>query len=119
MGTKPLVDNGTFRRIADCPTPWPCFVIAVRNEILEKEMAVITQILEIINATTEEFKSIPSIDRTLASKYNQKIEDIQEWLRVTHWSQKQIDKITIEKVQNQLHTLNIIEKMASYETIVK
>ena len=82
-------------------------------------MAVITQILEIINATTEEFKSIPSIDRTLASKYNQKIEDIQEWLRVTHWSQKQIDKITIEKVQNQLHTLNIIEKMASYETIVK
>ncbi len=117
--TKPLVDNGTFRRIADCPTPWPCFVIAVRNEILEKEMAVITQILEIINATTEEFKSIPSIDRTLASKYNQKIEDIQEWLRVTHWSQKQIDKITIEKVQNQLHTLNIIEKMASYETIVK
>jgi len=31
--TKPLVDNGTFRRIADCPTPWPCFVIAVRNEI--------------------------------------------------------------------------------------
>ena len=117
--TKPLVDNGTFRRIADCPTPWPCFVIAVRNEILENEMGVITQILEIINATTEEFKNIPSIDRTLASKYNQKIEDIQEWLRVTHWSQKQIDKTTIEKVQNQLHTLNIIEKMASYETIVK
>lgn len=117
--TKPLVDNGTFRRIADCPTPWPCFVIAVRNEVLEKEMPVISQILEIINATTEEFKSIPSIDRTLASKYNQKIEDIQEWLRVTHWSQKQIDKITIEKVQNQLHTLNIIEKMTSYETIVK
>ncbi|MVO08422.1 ABC transporter substrate-binding protein [Flavobacterium sp. TP390] len=117
--TKPLVDNGTFRRIADCPTPWPCFVIAVRNEILEKEMPVISQILEIINATTEEFKSIPSIDRTLASKYNQKIEDIQEWLRVTHWSQKQIDKTTIENVQNQLHTLNIIEKMASYETIVK
>ena len=34
--TKPLVDNGTFRRIADCPTPWPCFVIAVRNEVLKK-----------------------------------------------------------------------------------
>ena len=29
--TKPLVDNGIFRRIADCPTPWPCFVIAVRD----------------------------------------------------------------------------------------
>ena len=117
--TKPLVDNGTFRKIADCPTPWPCFVIAVRNEIIEKHPHVIEQILEIINITTSEFKMIPSIDRMLASKYNQKIEDIQEWLSLTHWSQKQIDKKTLEKVQEQLHSLNIIEKTVPFETIAK
>ncbi|WP_430400686.1 substrate-binding domain-containing protein [Flavobacterium sp.] len=117
--TKPLVDNGIFRRIADCPTPWPCFVIAVRNEVLEKYPHVIDQILEIINATTSEFKMIPSIDRMLASKYNQKIEDIQEWLSLTHWSQKQIDKKTLNKVQEQLHSLNIIEKTVPFETIAK
>jgi hypothetical protein len=33
--TKPLVDKGIFRRIGIVP-PWPCFVIAVRDEILEK-----------------------------------------------------------------------------------
>jgi len=32
--TKPLVDQGIFRRLADCPTPWPCFVIAVRHTFL-------------------------------------------------------------------------------------
>ncbi|WP_264558679.1 substrate-binding domain-containing protein [Flavobacterium sp. N2270] len=117
--TKPLVDNGTFRKIADCPTPWPCFVIAVRNEILEEKPHVIEQILEIINTTTSEFKMIPSIDRMLASKYNQKIEDIQEWLSLTHWSQKQIDKKTLNKVQEQLYTLNIIEKRVPFETIAK
>ncbi|MEZ4853373.1 substrate-binding domain-containing protein [Flavobacterium sp.] len=117
--TKPLVDNGTFRKIADCPTPWPCFVIAVRNEILEKEPHIIEHILEIINTTTEEFKYIPSIDRTLASKFNQKIEDIREWLSLTQWSQKQIDKKTIEKVQQQLFSLNIIEKIAPFEAIAK
>ena len=117
--TKPLVDNGTFRRVADCPTPWPCFVIAVRNEVLENNSHVIEQILEIINATTVEFKMIPSIDRTLATKYNQKLEDIQEWLSLTQWSQKQLDKKTVEKVQNQLHSLNIIEKIVPYEAIVK
>lgn len=117
--TKPLVDNGTFRRVADCPTPWPCFVIAVRNEVLENNSHIIEQILEIINATTEEFKMIPSIDRTLATKYNQKLEDIQEWLSLTRWSQKQLDKKTVEKVQNQLHSLNIIEKIVPYEAIVK
>jgi len=117
--TKPLVDDGTFRRVGDCPTPWPCFVIAVRNEILETQPHIIEQILEIINTTTEEFKHIPSIDRTLASKYNQKLEDIQEWLSLTQWSQHQLDKKTLDKIQNQLYTLNIIEKVAPYEMIVK
>lgn len=117
--TKPLVDKGIFRKIEECPTPWPCFVIAVRDEVLENDPYIIEQILEIINTTTEEFKQIPSIDRTLASKYNQKIEDIQEWLSMTNWSQKQIDIKTLEKVQNQLHTLKIIEKIVPFEMIVK
>lgn len=117
--TKPLVDNGTFRRVADCPTPWPCFVIAVRNEVLANNSNIIEQILDIINATTEEFKYIPSIDRTLANKYNQKLEDIQEWLSLTQWSQKQIDKNTLEKVQNQLLSLNIIENKLPFEAIAK
>lgn len=117
--TKPLVDNGTFRRVADCPTPWPCFVIAVRNEVLEKHSNTIAQILEIINMTTEEFKLIPSIDRTLASKYNQKLEDIQEWLSITHWSQKNLDVETLNKIQNQLFDLKIIDKKGTFAEIVK
>jgi ABC-type nitrate/sulfonate/bicarbonate transport system substrate-binding protein len=117
--TKPLVDNGTFRRIADCPTPWPCFVIAVRNEFLEKNTSTIDLILEIINNTTIEFKQIPSIDRTLASRYNQKLEDIQEWLKITRWSQKKLDKVTFDKVQNQLIELNLIQNKISFERVVK
>ena len=117
--TKPLVDNGTFRRIADCPTPWPCFVIAVRNEFLNNNNSTIELILEIINNTTIEFKSIPSIDKTLASRYNQKLEDIQEWLRLTRWSQKKLDSATFDKVQNQLFELNLIENKSPYEAVVK
>lgn len=117
--TKPLVDNGTFRRIADCPTPWPCFVIAVRTEFLEQNEHIIKQILEIINTTTEEFKQIPSIDRTLAFKFNQKLENVQEWLSLTQWSQQQITPKTIEKIQKQLHTLNIIEKIVPFECLAK
>jgi len=117
--TKPLVDNKTFRRIADCPTPWPCFVIAVKNEVLKKHPNTIAQILEIINMTTEEFKMIPSIDRTLASKYNQKIEDIQEWLTLTQWSQTNLNEKMLNKIQNQLFDLNIIDKKGTFAEIVK
>lgn len=117
--TKPLVDNGTFRRIADCPTPWPCFVIAVRDEVLEKHPGTITRILEIINQTTAEFKDIPSIDRTLASKFNQKPEDIREWLALTKWSQKPLTEEMLNKVQNQLFDLSVIDKKGIFAEIVK
>ncbi len=117
--TKPLVDKGIFRRIDDCPTPWPCFVIAVREEILKKYPNAIAQILEIINITTQEFKEIPSIDRTLATKYHQKIEDIQEWLRLTEWSQKPLPEKMLNKIQNQLFDLKIIEKKGTFAELVK
>lgn len=117
--TKPLVDKGIFRKIADCPTPWPCFVIAVRNEFLEKNIGGIELILEIINNTTREFKDIPSIDRTLASKYHQKIEDIQEWLRLTKWSQKPLEEKMLNKIQNQLFDLKIIDKKGTFAELVK
>jgi ABC-type nitrate/sulfonate/bicarbonate transport system substrate-binding protein len=117
--TQPLVDKGIFRRIADCPTPWPCFVIAVRNEVLEQHPKIIEQILDIINTTTEEFKLIPSIDRTLASNYNQKVEAIQEWLKLTRWSQKQMTNQTLDKIMEQLLKLQIIDKKLPKESILK
>ncbi|MFT3796312.1 substrate-binding domain-containing protein [Flavobacterium sp.] len=117
--TKPLVDKGIFRRIADCPTPWPCFVIAVTDEMLQKHPGTIRRILEIINNTTIEFKEIPSIDRTLASKYNQKIEDIREWLSLTKWSQKPLSEQMLNKVQNQLLALSVIDKKGIFAEIVK
>jgi len=117
--TKPLVDKGIFRKVADCPTPWPCFVIAVRNEFLESNRQTIALLLEIINNTTIEFKEIPSIDRTLATKYNQKLEDIQTWLSLTKWAQKSLEEKVLNKIQNQLFDLKIIEKKGTFAEIVK
>ena len=116
--TKPLVDEGIFRRIGDCPSPWPCFVIAVRNEFIENNEDDLRTILKIINATTSEFKSIPSIDRTIANRYDQELEDVQEWLSLTEWSQKVIDEPTIHNVQNQLLELNIIPNKANYLDLI-
>jgi ABC-type nitrate/sulfonate/bicarbonate transport system substrate-binding protein len=117
--TKPLVDKGIFRKVADCPTPWPCFVIAVRNEFLEQHRQTVALLLEIINNTTLEFKEIPSIDRTLASKYNQQLEDIQAWLSLTKWAQKPLEEKVLNKIQNQLYDLKIIEKKGTFAEIVK
>ena len=109
--TKPLVDNGTFKFITDCPTPWPCFVIAGNHEFLLQNESLVKHILEIINNYTLEFKNIPSIDRTFANRYNQGLVDIQEWLSLTRWSQEQLSQETLSEVITKLDALDLLGTM--------
>ena len=118
--TKPLVDNGTFRRVGDCPTPWPCFVIAVRNEVLEKNTAEVKKVLDIINAQTSDFKNIVNIDEILAERYEQKLEDIQKWLKITEWNHgKPITKNLVTRIQNKMIRFNVIEEKKNSGEFIK
>ena len=114
--TKPIVDKGIFKRIGECPTPWPCFVIAVSSEVLDNHSNAIGTVLDIINTKTAAFKSISGIDNILANRYHQKTEDINEWLKLTEWSQKKPDKATFDKVQEELYSLDIIENKTTFES---
>jgi len=116
--TKPIVDNGVFRRIDNCPSPWPCFVIAVREEFIENNKEELKTILKIINNTTSSFKDIPSIDKSIANRYEQKLEDVQEWLNITEWSQELINKETLMNVQKELFALQIIPEIVEYDKLI-
>lgn len=117
--TKPLVDKGIFRRVGDCPTPWPSFVIAVREDVLQENPDEIKKLLNSINEQTRVFKSIPNIDSVLATKFQQKIEDIQQWLKLTEWSQNNLSEEMTDSIQNQLLELQIIDKKATFINLVK
>ncbi len=108
--TKPLVDNHTFRRLADCPTPWPCFVIAARNEAIKYDCQELKLMLNILNQQTRNFKEIPNIDQTLADRYEQKPEDIRKWLSMTTWSNEQLSQEELEGIQQKLLQLGLISK---------
>lgn len=113
--TKPLVDNKTFRRLDDCPTPWPCFVIAATANFIKEKKSVLDHILEVIHTYTSEFKMIPSIDRTISVRYEQQINDVRDWLSKTVWGQKQVTKEDVMKVQNRLKSLDLIAEIKSSE----
>ncbi len=115
--TKPFVDKGVFRKIGDCPTPWPCFVIAVTDTFLKENQNSLNTILEIINQTTSTFKNIPQIDQILADRYHQKTDDIQEWLTLTEWSKKKLSEKVLNNIQNQLIKLSIIDKKGNFAEI--
>lgn len=118
--TKPFVDEGTFRRIDNCPTPWPCFVIAVRNEVLENNFEEVKKVLEVINNKTKDFKNNENIDKILAERYQQKLVDINQWLKITHWNAKKpITKNLITRIQNKMVQFNVIQEKKNSKGFIK
>ena len=103
--------NGIFRKVGECPTPWPCFVVAVRNEVLENNFEDVKKVLDIINFETKYFKKRFAIDQTLANRYEQQLEDIQQWLKITEWNDgKPITKNLITRIQNKMVQFNVIKE---------
>ncbi|MGB5647276.1 MAG: ABC transporter substrate-binding protein, partial [Muriicola sp.] len=78
----------------------------------------IKHVLEIINQYTSEFKMIPSIDRTLANRYNLALEDVREWLNITQWTQDQLSIQVIDIVQDTLYNLQLISKKVNSADIL-
>lgn len=115
--TKPLVDDCTFRLVADCPTPWPCFVIAATDECIKNESEALNSMLQVLNTETENFKLQKNIDIQLSERYQQKLEDIRKWLDLTRWSQTQISEEDLEIVQKNLIDLNLINKKVAIENL--
>ncbi|WCM42727.1 substrate-binding domain-containing protein [Flavobacterium sp. CBA20B-1] len=116
--TQPIVYQGVFRRIGVCPTPWPCFMIVARKDFYNQNKALVNNLIETINQTTAEFKMIPSIDKTLASVFNQKLEDIQQWLQITKWSQKKPTETQFNQIIADLIQFKIINQPLSYSEVV-
>lgn len=117
--TQPIVDKGIFKRIGVCPTPWPCFMIVARKDFYVENKAMVNHILQIINQTTREFKMIPSIDKTLASVFNQKLTDIQQWLQITHWSQEKLNEPQFNSIIADLIKYKLINKPLAYQDVVR
>jgi len=121
--TKPYVYDKTVRRIGNIESPWPCFVIAVRNEVLEKDKKAIKNLIKVINKQLKEFRN-PLENKELialfSKRYNLKTEDIKDWLSITKWSRKKnISKKMISKVQKKLKQFGVIEKTISVDLLIE
>lgn len=116
--TKPYVDNGVFRLIGESPTPWPSFVIAVRNDVLEKEEKSIATILDVINSVTTDFKDIEGIDKVIADEFGQKTSDVSKWLSLTEWDNKQLTNKELKSVLEKLIQLELIENKLPIQNIL-
>lgn len=84
--TKPIVDAGEFRRVDERVVPWPAFVIAVRNDVLENKRDEVEQVLKKIGSSCALLKSDPAACEVIAHRYDLLRSDVQDWLESTCWS---------------------------------
>jgi ABC-type nitrate/sulfonate/bicarbonate transport system substrate-binding protein len=97
--TKPYVDSGQLRRVGEYLTPWPCFVIAVRDEMLESDPDNITRMLRVIHDSCDQFMQDPEAIHLVSKRYNQKLKDVERWFHSTEWaihgwvSNKMVDSV--------------------------
>ncbi|MDG1961925.1 MAG: ABC transporter substrate-binding protein [Flavobacteriaceae bacterium] len=108
--TKPFVDQGLVRCIDLCPTPWPCFVIAVHQDFLANHPEHLESILTTINTETKIFKERPGLIQALSLRYGQDPDDLRRWLEDTQWSCSGLTEKALNAVQEELVNLELISE---------
>lgn len=81
--TQPLVDAGEFRRVGVQPTPWPSFVIAVRDEVLAGRTTEVGRVVDAVVAEATGLHDRPGIEATLAERYGLSADAVRGWLAST------------------------------------
>ncbi len=120
--TKPYVDSGELRRIGETVTPWPCFVIAVRNEILENHPDEISKLLKVIYKSCNDFmfqadaKSVST--QMVSERYDLRISDVKEWFAITKWATDTvISRAVIRNVVDTLNDVGVLDQSIEPEAL--
>eukprot|EP00730_Choanoeca_flexa_P001746 TRINITY_DN10766_c0_g4_i4.p1 TRINITY_DN10766_c0_g4~~TRINITY_DN10766_c0_g4_i4.p1 ORF type:complete len:584 (+),score=136.26 TRINITY_DN10766_c0_g4_i4:64-1815(+) len=78
--TKPYHDDGTVRRIGDITTPWPCFMLAAQQGVVDAKLRHIQSALAAVHEAAllfhQETQTMPA---EIAQRYKLKLEDAQAW----------------------------------------
>jgi ABC-type nitrate/sulfonate/bicarbonate transport system substrate-binding protein len=111
--TKPFVEKGKCRCIGEVVTPWPCFVIAVRTEILDQHAELIDKMCQIVGDRAKLLKEDENSNETFSWRYHLETEDVKLWLSETNWNYNMnFSEDSFDNTIATLSQLNLIEPKA-------
>ncbi|MCB0327370.1 MAG: hypothetical protein KDD52_07105 [Bdellovibrionales bacterium] len=99
--TSPFVESFEFARIAERPSPWPCFVIAVAPSFLKANQSKIGILLKALQKQCDDIKNSSESYQEISQVYDLPYSMTMDWLNGTRWriSQKNLDQV--------LHTVQL------------
>lgn len=107
--TFPYTEQGKCRSIDEVVTPWPCFVIAVRENIAENHPDLLKKICSIVNQKAYEVKYDENTVEIISWRYNLHSGQVQNWLNETDWNYDAIEyPLAFDQVIRYLLKLNLL-----------
>ncbi|MEM9132792.1 MAG: ABC transporter substrate-binding protein [Actinomycetota bacterium] len=86
--TRPLVESGEFRQVATQLTPWPSFVIAVRDDVLTGRTAEVGRVVDAVVAQAVALHRRTGVVDELANRYGLGTDTVVEWLDATTFARR-------------------------------
>ncbi len=107
--THPYVEQDKCRYVGEVVTPWPCFAIAVRNEIFEKYPDELNQLFEIVAQKAKMLKENENAADIISWRYNLRHDQVSKWLNETDWNYNAIEyPLAFEKAVSYLLMLDLL-----------
>ncbi len=108
--TFPYTEQGKCRYIDEVVTPWPCFVIAVREEVLNENSALLKEMCRVVNEKALEVKKSENTVEVISWRYNLRLGQVENWLIETDWNYNGIeDPLAFDKTIRYLLKLKLIQ----------
>jgi ABC-type nitrate/sulfonate/bicarbonate transport system substrate-binding protein len=88
--TSPFVQKGSCKNIGQINTPWPCFVIACRAEVLTEHSEIIHALINRVKSMANQVKSDSQSPEKLAWRYHLQENEVAQWLQETEWNLQEV-----------------------------
>lgn len=108
--TQPYVTNKYFRRVGECPTPWPCFVLVGRKDHINANKEDLSRLVDLIINSAHSVKHDEQSDVEIAKMYDLELDQVRLWKSETQWaSDRKVSPNIIKEVFEYLHKLGLVE----------
>ena len=108
--TKPLVDDGRFRRVADFTAPWPAFAVCASDAVLSRHGGLLRALLATVLERAAAVAASADAAARIAARYGLQPRDAAEWLAGTRWAARVgVERRAIEPVVDALRSVGLVD----------
>ncbi len=117
--TSPLVQSGEFRRIGECLTPWPCFVICVRDDFAIENRILLERLLHTLQGACRMFMFLPDAGKIISEQYGLALKEAEDWFNAVEWNvSNSFSKKALNNAQYYLQQARVLDQITDTRDLV-